>query len=76
MNSLMRVSAVLTNAPYLLNVDCDHYINNSKAIREINVFHDGSHIGEEGLLCAVSLRGLMVLIGMINMPIAILYSLI
>ncbi|GAV63561.1 Cellulose_synt domain-containing protein [Cephalotus follicularis] len=34
MNALVRVSAVLTNAPYLLNLDCDHYINNSKALRE------------------------------------------
>ncbi|XP_065874121.1 cellulose synthase A catalytic subunit 6 [UDP-forming]-like [Euphorbia lathyris] len=38
MNSLVRVSAVLSNAPYLLNVDCDHYINNSKAIREAMCF--------------------------------------
>ncbi|KAJ8541419.1 hypothetical protein K7X08_002235 [Anisodus acutangulus] len=38
MNSLVRVSAVLTNAPYLLNLDCDHYINNSKAIREAICF--------------------------------------
>ncbi|CAN1309850.1 Cellulose synthase A catalytic subunit 6 [UDP-forming] [Linum perenne] len=38
MNSLMRVSAVLSNAPYLLNVDCDHYINNSKALREAMCF--------------------------------------
>ncbi|NP_001302952.1 cellulose synthase A catalytic subunit 2 [Brassica napus] len=38
MNSLIRVSAVLSNAPYLLNVDCDHYINNSKAIREAMCF--------------------------------------
>lgn len=34
----VRVSAVLTNAPYLLNLDCDHYINNSKAIRESMCF--------------------------------------
>ncbi|KAJ6709177.1 CELLULOSE SYNTHASE [Salix koriyanagi] len=34
MNSLVRVSAIITNAPYMLNVDCDHYINNSKALRE------------------------------------------
>ncbi|CAK8532974.1 unnamed protein product [Lathyrus sativus] len=34
MNSLVRVSAVLTNGPFLLNLDCDHYINNSKALRE------------------------------------------
>ncbi|KAF7834193.1 cellulose synthase A catalytic subunit 6 [UDP-forming] [Senna tora] len=38
MNSLMRVSAILSNAPYLLNVDCDHYINNSKALREAMCF--------------------------------------
>ncbi|KAL7176164.1 hypothetical protein ACSBR2_029676 [Camellia fascicularis] len=38
MNSLMRVSAVISNAPYLLNVDCDHYINNSKALREAMCF--------------------------------------
>ncbi|KVI07256.1 Cellulose synthase, partial [Cynara cardunculus var. scolymus] len=38
MNSLIRVSAVVTNAPYMLNVDCDHYINNSKALRESMCF--------------------------------------
>ncbi|XP_013611243.1 PREDICTED: cellulose synthase A catalytic subunit 6 [UDP-forming]-like [Brassica oleracea var. oleracea] len=38
MNSLIRVSGVLSNAPYLLNVDCDHYINNSKALREAMCF--------------------------------------
>ncbi|XP_052202125.1 probable cellulose synthase A catalytic subunit 3 [UDP-forming] [Diospyros lotus] len=38
MNSLVRVSAVLTNAPYILNLDCDHYINNSKALREAMCF--------------------------------------
>lgn len=30
----VRVSAVLTNAPYILNLDCDHYINNSQALRD------------------------------------------
>ena len=34
----VRVSAIITNAPYLLNVDCDHYINNSKALRESMCF--------------------------------------
>lgn len=34
----VRVSAILSNAPYLLNVDCDHYINNSKALREAMCF--------------------------------------
>ncbi|XVE62370.1 hypothetical protein DITRI_Ditri06bG0113000 [Diplodiscus trichospermus] len=38
MNALVRVSAVLTNAPYLLNLDFDHYINNSKALREAMCF--------------------------------------
>ena len=36
--SQVRVSAVLTNAPYLLNLDCDHYINNTKAIKEAMCF--------------------------------------
>ncbi|GLJ55486.1 hypothetical protein SUGI_1191530 [Cryptomeria japonica] len=38
MNALVRVSAVLTNGPFLLNLDCDHYINNSKALREAMCF--------------------------------------
>lgn len=38
MNALVRVSAVLTNAPFMLNLDCDHYINNSKAAREAMCF--------------------------------------
>lgn len=47
MNSLVRVSAVLTNAPYLLNVDCDHYINNSKAIREAMCFMMDHTLGKK-----------------------------
>ncbi|KAK3423738.1 hypothetical protein EUGRSUZ_H00939 [Eucalyptus grandis] len=38
MIALIRVSAVLTNGPYLLNVDCDHYFNNSKALKEAMCF--------------------------------------
>lgn len=45
MNALIRVSAVLTNAPYLLNLDCDHYINNSKAIRESMCFMMDPNVG-------------------------------
>ncbi|RZB76623.1 cellulose synthase-like protein H1 [Glycine soja] len=30
MNVLTRVSALMTNAPYILNVDCDMYVNNPK----------------------------------------------
>ncbi|KAK8934265.1 Cellulose synthase A catalytic subunit 9 [UDP-forming] [Platanthera zijinensis] len=47
MNSLIRVSAVLTNAPFMLNLDCDHYINNSKAIREAMCFLMDPRIGRK-----------------------------
>ncbi|CAI9778530.1 unnamed protein product [Fraxinus pennsylvanica] len=38
MNALVRVSAVLTNAPFMLKLDCNHYINNSKAMKEAMCF--------------------------------------
>ncbi|KAJ7528648.1 hypothetical protein O6H91_15G012100 [Diphasiastrum complanatum] len=47
MNALVRVSAVLTNAPYMLNLDCDHYINNSKAIREAMCFMMDPTVGKK-----------------------------
>lgn len=31
----MRASALLSNAPFVLNLDCDHYVNNSLALREV-----------------------------------------
>ncbi|XP_047972648.1 cellulose synthase-like protein D4 [Salvia hispanica] len=34
MNALVRASAILSNGPFMLNLDCDHYINNCNAIRE------------------------------------------
>ncbi|XP_022989294.1 cellulose synthase-like protein D4 [Cucurbita maxima] len=34
MNALVRSSAVLSNGPFILNLDCDHYIYNCKAIKE------------------------------------------
>ncbi|XP_045829706.1 cellulose synthase-like protein D4 [Trifolium pratense] len=34
MNALVRSSAILSNGPFILNLDCDHYIYNCKAIRE------------------------------------------
>ena len=34
MNALVRASAVLSNGPFILNLDCDHYIYNCRAIRE------------------------------------------
>ncbi|KAJ8899197.1 hypothetical protein K2173_012373 [Erythroxylum novogranatense] len=45
MNALVRVSAVLTNGPFLLNLDCDHYINNSKALREAMCFLMDPNLG-------------------------------
>ncbi|KAI5659758.1 hypothetical protein M9H77_28551 [Catharanthus roseus] len=46
-NALVRVSAVLTNAPYILNLDCDHYVNNSKAIREAMCFFMDPLVGRD-----------------------------
>ncbi|CAL5062250.1 unnamed protein product [Urochloa decumbens] len=33
LNALLRVSALLSNAQFIINFDCDHYINNSQALR-------------------------------------------
>ncbi|KAK8948318.1 Cellulose synthase A catalytic subunit 4 [UDP-forming] [Platanthera guangdongensis] len=51
MNALVRCSAVLTNAPFILNLDCDHYINNSNAIREAMCFLMDPQLGKK--LCYV-----------------------
>ncbi|KAF8728222.1 hypothetical protein HU200_018813 [Digitaria exilis] len=34
MNALVRASAIMSNGPFILNLDCDHYVYNSKALRE------------------------------------------
>ncbi|KAE9610252.1 putative hexosyltransferase chromatin regulator PHD family [Lupinus albus] len=47
MNSLVRASAIISNAPFLLNVDCDHYINNSKALREAMCFMMDPQVGRK-----------------------------
>ncbi|KAG6525332.1 hypothetical protein ZIOFF_015288 [Zingiber officinale] len=47
MNALVRVSAVLTNGPFMLNLDCDHYINNSKALREAMCFLMDPNLGRQ-----------------------------
>eukprot|EP01018_Ginkgo_biloba_P012348 Gb_28102 [translate_table: standard] len=44
---LVCVSAVLTNDPYILNLDCDHYINNSKALREAMCFMMDPNLGKK-----------------------------
>jgi cellulose synthase A len=41
------VSAVLTNAPYMLNLDCDHYVNNSKAVKEAMCFMMDPLVGKK-----------------------------
>ncbi|XAR59276.1 Cellulose synthase (UDP-forming) [Bertholletia excelsa] len=46
-NALIRVSAVLTNAPYILNLDYNSYVNNSKAIREAMCFLMDQKVGED-----------------------------
>jgi hypothetical protein len=33
MNALVRASAVMSNAPFVLNLDCDHYVHNPAALR-------------------------------------------
>ncbi|KAL3690940.1 hypothetical protein R1sor_004591 [Riccia sorocarpa] len=38
MNALVRTSAIMSNGPFILNLDCDHYIYNSKAMREAMCF--------------------------------------
>lgn len=34
----VRVSAILTNGTYILNLNCNHYVNNSKAFLEAMCF--------------------------------------
>ena len=46
MNALVRSSAILSNGPFILNLDCDHYINNSKALREAMCFMMDPNLGK------------------------------
>ncbi|XP_058072607.1 cellulose synthase-like protein H1 isoform X1 [Magnolia sinica] len=43
MNVLTRVSGVMTNAPFMLNVDCDMFNNNPKAVLHAMCFFLGHH---------------------------------
>uniref|UniRef100_A0A0D3A7Q5 Hexosyltransferase n=1 Tax=Brassica oleracea var. oleracea TaxID=109376 RepID=A0A0D3A7Q5_BRAOL len=47
MKSLIRVSGFLSIVPYLLNVDCDHYIYNTKILREEMCFVLASKLGKK-----------------------------
>ncbi|KFK31116.1 hypothetical protein AALP_AA6G070100 [Arabis alpina] len=43
MNFLIRVSGLMTNAPYMLNVDCDMYVNEANVVRQaMCIFLQGS----------------------------------
>ncbi|CAL5083436.1 unnamed protein product [Urochloa decumbens] len=46
LNAQLRVSALLSNAPFTINFDCDHYINNSKALRAAMCFMLDSREGD------------------------------
>ncbi|KAF9613815.1 hypothetical protein IFM89_011984 [Coptis chinensis] len=75
MNAPVRVSAILTNVLFMLNLDCDHYINNNKAAREAVCFLM-IHRLEERSVTSSSLKGLTTLTGAIDMPIETPSSLI
>ncbi|XP_052178871.1 probable cellulose synthase A catalytic subunit 1 [UDP-forming] [Diospyros lotus] len=47
MNALIRASAILTNGAYILNVDCDHYFNNSKCLKEAMCFMMDPDLGKK-----------------------------
>ena len=38
---------MLSNAPYMLNLDCDHYINTSTALREAMCFMMDPNVGKK-----------------------------
>eukprot|EP01018_Ginkgo_biloba_P002114 Gb_06084 [translate_table: standard] len=39
LNALLRVSGLMTNSPFVLNLDCDMYVNNSQALLQGICFH-------------------------------------
>eukprot|EP01018_Ginkgo_biloba_P016079 Gb_29421 [translate_table: standard] len=47
LNALTRISGVLTNSPFILNLDCDMYINNSEALLQAMCFHLDPNIQAE-----------------------------
>ncbi|EXB51025.1 Cellulose synthase-like protein E6 [Morus notabilis] len=47
MNALIRVSSEITNAPFILNLDCDMYSNNADTIQEILCFFMDEKKGDE-----------------------------
>ncbi|KAK9091837.1 hypothetical protein Syun_026748 [Stephania yunnanensis] len=47
MNSLIRVSSNISNAPIVLNLDCDMYSNNSESVRDALCFLMDEEEGQE-----------------------------
>ncbi|XP_021281864.1 cellulose synthase-like protein E6 [Herrania umbratica] len=47
LNALIRVSSSISNAPFILNVDCDMYSNNSEAIKDALCFFLDEEKGHE-----------------------------
>ncbi|XP_057836469.1 cellulose synthase-like protein E6 isoform X1 [Cryptomeria japonica] len=47
LNALIRVSALMSNAPFILTLDCDMYANNCEALREAMCFFMESGTGHE-----------------------------
>uniref|UniRef100_A0A0A9F9H1 CSLF3-cellulose synthase-like family F n=1 Tax=Arundo donax TaxID=35708 RepID=A0A0A9F9H1_ARUDO len=46
LNAQLRISGLLSNAPFVINFDCDHYINNSQALRAAMCFMLDSREGD------------------------------
>ncbi|KAG8080166.1 hypothetical protein GUJ93_ZPchr0007g3333 [Zizania palustris] len=46
LNAQLRVSALLSNAQFIINFDCDHYINSSQALRAATCFMLDSREGD------------------------------
>ncbi|KAI6704719.1 hypothetical protein NL676_007681 [Syzygium grande] len=47
MNALIRVSSRISNAPIILNVDCDMYSNNADSVRDVLCFFMDEENGDE-----------------------------
>jgi hypothetical protein len=47
MNALIRVSSEISNAPFILNLDCDMYVNNADIVRETLCFFMDERKGHE-----------------------------
>ncbi|KAL6896797.1 hypothetical protein ACP4OV_007369 [Aristida adscensionis] len=50
LNAQLRISALLSNAPFVINFDCDHYINNSQALRAAMCFMLDARGGSTGFV--------------------------